>query len=179
MEPSQLEILDHGQRITFVFEDLLKYHGRSAIGGVAHGFKVMERALPLLAGGGLPERSGIVIDSGFGGAGARDAFEMVTRAVTGGRFRFDPEIAPDAPDSPIGRYFFRFTYEDGPPVDLTLRPGLVSDEFVDLARRGASTPVEEARLDRMKQDMADRLMALPASEVYDVRPATPLRSSGR
>ncbi len=42
---------------------------------------------------------------------------------------------------------------------------------MDLARRGPSTPEEEARLDRMKQDMADRLMALPASEVYDARPA--------
>ena len=172
MEPARLEILDHGQPITFVFEDLLKYHGRSAIGGVAHGFKVMERALPLLAGGGPPERSGIVIDSAFGGAGARDAFEMVTRAVTGGRFRFDPELAPDAPDSPIGRYFFRFTYGDGPAVELTLRPGLISDEFLDLAKRGASSPDEEARLAWLKQDMADRLMALPAGDVYDARLAS-------
>ena len=169
MEPSRLEILDHGQRIAFDFEDLLKYHGRGAVGGVAHGFKVMERALPLLAGGEPPERDGIAIDSAFGGAGARDAFEMVTRAVTGGRFRFDPDLAPDAPDSPIGRYFFRFTYREGPAVDLTLRPGLVSDEFVDLARRGPSTPEEEARLDWLKQDMADRLMARPAKEVYDVK----------
>jgi hypothetical protein len=167
MEPSRLEILDDGYRITFIFEDLLKYHGRTAIGGVAHGFKVMERALPLLAGGEPPERAGIVIESGFGGNGARDAFEMVTRAVTGGRFRFDPGLAPDAPDSPIGRYFFRVTYEDGQPVDLTLRPGLISDEFLDLAKRGASSPDEEARLAWLKQDMADRLMALPATAVYD------------
>lgn len=169
MEPSRLEILDHGHRITFDFDDVLKYHGRGAVGGVAHGFKVMERALPLLAGGEPPEREGITIDSAFGGAGARDAFEMVTRAVTGGRFRFDPDLAPDAPDSPIGRYFFRFAYREGPAVDLTLRPGLVSDEFVDLARRGASTPEEEAHLEWLKQDMADRLMARPAGEVYDVK----------
>jgi hypothetical protein len=96
MEPSRLEILDHGQRITFVFEDLLKYHGRSAIGGVAHGFKVMERALPLLVGGGLPERAGIVIDSAFGGAGARDAFEMVTRAVLPARKWTGPSVVARA-----------------------------------------------------------------------------------
>jgi hypothetical protein len=89
--------------------------------------------------------------------------------VTGGRFRFDPDLAPDAPDSPIGRYFFRFTYREGPAVDLTLRPGLVSDEFVELARRGASTPEDETRLDWLKKDMADRLMARPAGEVYDVK----------
>lgn len=171
MEPSQLEVVDHGDLITFSFEDLLKYHGRSAIGGVAHGFKVMERALPLLAGGEPPERADIVIDSGFGGNGARDAFEMVTRAVSDGRFRFDPDLAPDAPDSPIGRYFFRFTHRAGATVDLTLRPGLISEEFVDLAKRGASSPEEEARLAWLKQDMADRLMALPATDVYEARPA--------
>jgi hypothetical protein len=169
-EPAHLQVLDHGEPITFVFEDLLKYHGRSSIGGVAHGFKVMERALPLLAGGQPPERSDITIDSAFGGAGAGDAFEMVTRAVTGGRFRYDPDLAPDAPASPIGRYFFRFSHQDGPAVDLTLRPGLVSDAFVDLASRGASNGDEEVLLARMKQEMADRLMALPAAEVYDARP---------
>jgi hypothetical protein len=70
-------------------------HGRSAIGGVAHGFKVMERALPLLVGGGLPERAGIVIDSAFGGAGARDAFEMVTRAVLPASDVYDARPAGD------------------------------------------------------------------------------------
>ena len=170
MEPARLEVLDHGDLITFVFADLLKYHGRTSIGGVAHGFKVMERALPFLGDGRPVEREDIVIDSAFGGAGARDAFEMVTRAVTGGRFRFDPDLALDAPASPIGQYFFRFGHRDGRGVDLTLRPGLVTHEFVDLARRGASSPEEEARLAGMKHDMADRLMALPASAVYDARP---------
>lgn len=179
MERPRLEVLDHGDLITFVFDDLLKYHGRTSIGGVAHAFKVMERALPLLAGGEPPERGDIVIDSAFGGNGARDAFEMVTRAVTGGRFRFDPDLAPDAPVSPIGRYFFRFSHRTGPVADLTLRPGLVSDEFVDLARRGASTAEEEARLAWLKQDMADRLMALPAGDVYDARPAASDRGVSR
>lgn len=167
MEPVRLEVLDHGDLVTFVFDDLLKYHGRTSIGGVAHGFKVLERALPLLAGGEPPERAHIVIDSAFGGNGARDAFEMVTRAVTGGRFRFDPDLAPEAPASPVGRYFFRFTYHHGVAVDLTLRPGLVSGEFVELATRGPSTPEEEARLTWLKRDMARRLMALPADQVYD------------
>ncbi|MGH8994165.1 MAG: hypothetical protein ACRDYV_10085 [Acidimicrobiia bacterium] len=162
-----LEILDHGGLIAFSFDDPLKYHGRGAVGGVAHGFKVMERALPLLAGGEAPERTDVSIESAFGGAGARDAFEMVTRAVTGGRYVYDPDLAPDAPASPIGCYFFRFRHHNGTAVELVLRPGLILDEFLDLATRGPATPAEEERLAWLKQDMADRLMGLPAAEVYD------------
>jgi hypothetical protein len=169
MLPARLEILDHGDLLAFTFEDLLKYHGRTSIGGVAHGFKAMERALCLLAGGEIPERADIRIESAFGGGGARDAFEMVTRAVTADRFLYDPDMAPDAPASPMGQYFFRFVHQAGTVVELTLRPGLVVDEFVDLARRGAATPAEEDRLAQLKQEMADRLMALPADEVYDAR----------
>jgi hypothetical protein len=167
MPAARLEILDHGDLLTFSFEDLLKYHGRTSIGGVAHGFKALERALPRLAAGEVPERADVTIESAFGGGGARDAFEMVTRAVTGHRFGYDPDLAPDAPASPMGQYFFRFIHEAGTVVELTLRPGLVLDEFVDLARRGAVTAAEEKRLAFLKQDMADRLMSLPAADVYD------------
>lgn len=162
-----LTILDHGDPITISFDDLLKYHGRGYIGGVAHAFKVMERAFEVLSPGQAPERYGITIDTAFPGPGARDAFEMVTRAVTGDRFRVDMELAPaDTLESPTGRYFFRLGYE-GRTLDLTLRPGIVRDEFIELSRRGAATAAEAERLLWLKTDMADRLMALPAAEVYD------------
>lgn len=171
-----LTILDHGDPITVSFEDLLKYHGRGYVGGVAHGFKVMERAFELLSPSQPPERYGISIDTAFPGPGARDAFEMVTRAVTGGRYVVAPELAPiETLHSPKGQYFFRLGYQ-GRTVDLTLRPGLVRDEFIELARRGAATPAEEERLVWLKQDMADRLMALPAAEVYDANLPTAVGS---
>ena len=50
-----LVVLDRGTRIEFSFEDLMRYHGPGSPGGVAHAFKVMERALPLLSDG-PPER---------------------------------------------------------------------------------------------------------------------------
>lgn len=165
-----LEVLDHGELIIFSFEDLLKYHGRSAVGGVAHGFKVMERALPLLAGGEPPERYEIRVETAFEGPGARDAFEMVTRAVTGGHYRVDTGLAPPGvPESPNGRYFFRVFRPGGPGIDLTLRPGLVHDDFLELARRDRA-PEEEQQMTRLKHEMADRLVALPATEVYDAAP---------
>lgn len=169
MGSAQLEILDDGHRIVFSFEDLLKYHGRGAVGGVAHGFKMLERGLPLLADGGPLERADISVETAFGGAGARDAIEMVTRAVTGGRFSYDPDIAPEAPVAPIGRYFFRLIHRGGTAVELTLRRGLIIDEFTQLATRGPASPEEEQRLEQLKQEMADRLMLLPAAVVYDAR----------
>ena len=75
----------------------MRYHGPGSPGGVAHGFKVLERALPLLAPEGLCERREIVVETAFGGPGARDAFELVTRAVTGDRYHLDPASrAPSA-----------------------------------------------------------------------------------
>ncbi|HVL98272.1 MAG TPA: hypothetical protein VM324_03165 [Egibacteraceae bacterium] len=164
---STLEVLDHGEPVAISFDDLIKYHGRSSIAGLAHGFKALQRALPLLAGGPPPERYRIWVDSAFAGDGARDALEMVTRAVTGDRFRPAPELAPaDAPRAPQGRFFFRLLYEDR-IVDLKLRVGLATDEFVDRVCRGVDTPAEAEAVGRLKQDTADHLLSLPAEEVYD------------
>lgn len=164
---AMLEVLDHGELVSISFDELLKYHGTSSIGGVAHGFKVMERALPILGDGQPLERYDTHFETAFPGPGARDAFEMVTRAVTGGRYRVTPELAGGhAPIAPEGRYFFRLGY-GGRTVDLTLRDGYVSDEFIQLARREARTPAEEERFTWFKHDMAIKLMALPAEEVYD------------
>lgn len=165
---STLVVLDQREPISISFDDLLKYHGRSSIGGLAHGFKVMERALPLLAGGRPPERYDITIETAFPGPGARDAFEMVTRAVTGDRYRVEEGLAgaDDAPEAPEGRYFFRVGHL-GNVVDLTLRPGLIRDDFIPLVQKGDRNAADEERLIWMKEEMADRLMSLPADQVYD------------
>lgn len=170
-----LDVLDGADTISITFDDLLKYHGRSSIGGVAHGFKAMERALPLLDGGKPPDRYGVTVETAFPGPGARDAVEMVLRAVSGDRYRVDTDLAGagDAPEAPEGKYFFRFAYR-GTTVEVTLRPGHVLDEFIALVRQGDRTAADEARLVGFKEEMAGRLLALPAEEVYDAR--VPFRS---
>jgi len=162
-----LVVLDQGESIAITFEDLLKYHGRSSIAGVAHAFKAMERSFPLLSPDGPPERYDLTVESGFPGGGARDAFEMVTRAVTGDRYRLASMPAgTDAPAAPGGHFFFRLGYR-GKAVDLVARPGLVPAEFLQLACRDAPTPAEAVRAQQLKEEMAERLLSLPADEVYD------------
>ena len=162
-----LVVLDHGEPISISFDDLLKYHGRASIAGVAHAFKAMERAFPLLSPGQPPARYDITVQSAFPGGGARDAFEMVTRAVTGDRYEVAPELAgTEVPEAPGGRFFFRLSYR-GTVVDLALRQGLVPEEFLQVACREAPTPAEADRAQELKEEMADRLLKLPPGEVYD------------
>ena len=52
-------------------------------------------------------------------------------------------------------------------MTLTVRDGCVADEFIALARRDRRTPTEEARLDVLKREMAERVMAAAADDVYD------------
>ena len=161
-----LQVLDHGDLLTIAYDDLVKYHGRSSIGGVALGFKVMERAFPLLDGGGAPERYDVTIVTAFAGPGTRDALELVTRAVTGGRYTVDLTLRPDAPEAPEGQFSFRFGYRDT-TVDLILRPGVVSDEFIAMARRTDRTPEDERRLTAMKEELAALVMGRPAGDVFE------------
>jgi hypothetical protein len=162
-----LVVRDQGEPISITFDDLLKYHGRSSIAGVAHAFKAMERAFPLLSAEEPPDRSDLTVESGFPGGGARDAFEMVTRAVTGDRYRLASEPpATEAPEAPGGHFFFRVGYR-GTVVELVARAGLVPDDFVQVACKEAPTPAEADRAQQLKEEMAARLLSLPADQVYD------------
>jgi hypothetical protein len=162
-----IEVVEQGQLIAFSFEDLMRYHGPGSPGGVAHAVKVLERALPLLDPDAPCERREIVVDTAFGGPGARDAFEMVTRAVTGDRFRVDPALARPERGRALERFVFRLGYRRR-SATLAVREGFVTDEFIELARTPERSVAQERRLDALKREMADRVMARPASEVYDV-----------
>ncbi|MGE3286775.1 MAG: hypothetical protein AB7J32_11835 [Pseudonocardia sp.] len=162
-----LEVVDRGSTLRFGLADLDRYHGPLAPGGVAHGFVAMLRAWPLLAPDGPPQRREIRVDTAFAGPGARDAFELVTRAVTEERYTVDPALARTDRGATLERYVFVFTHGDR-SVRLEIREGFVTDEFVELAQRSGRTPDEEAHLDTLKREMADRLLAVPPEQVYDV-----------
>lgn len=174
---AEIHVVDRGQPIAFSFEDLMRYHGPGSPGGVAHAFKVLERALPLLERDGPCERREIVVETAFGGPGARDAFEMVTRAVTGDRFRVDASLTRPERGRALERFVFRLEYRER-RVTLVLREGFVTDEFIDLARTEERSAGQVRRLDSLKREMAERVMARPADEVYDTsEPSTWLATS--
>lgn len=167
MNDGVLEVVDAGTPLRFTLADLMRYHGPAFPGGVAHGFVAMLRAWPLLAPDARPQRREIRLDTAFPGPGARDAVELVTRAVTEGRYVVDPALGRPDRGTTLERYVFRFAHGDR-TVRLEIREGFVTDEFIALSRKPGRTPDEEAHLDVLKQEMADRLLAVPPDQVYDV-----------
>lgn len=166
-----IELSEGGRVLRFTFEDLLRYHGPGSPGGVAHAFKVLQRGLPLLSPTECCDRREISIATSFGGPGARDALEMATRVITGERFRIDAALARPGLGRARERFVFRLAYR-GRSATLVLRDGFVTDEFIDLARNEGRSVSEGETLDRMKLEMAERVMARPASEVYDAEGPT-------
>lgn len=164
----RIKVLENGTELSYSFEDMLRYHGTGYPGGVAHAFKVMQRAFPLLDQGKLLERREISVITAFPGPGGRDGFEMVTRCLTDNRFFADKHLPEGFNElqSPGGRYYFRLNYR-GTSVAVTIRPGFVRDDFIQMARKKNRTQEEDQILAEMKLDMAHRLMAASAKETYD------------
>ena len=178
-----LEVTERGALLRFSFEDVLRYHGGHSPGGAAIAYKVLERALPELGGaagaggatgaasaarGALCERREILVETAFGGPGARDAFELVTRAVTDGRYRVDDALARPERGRVLERFAWRLSCGDR-AVALLLREGFVDEEFVDLAR-ATRDAAQEARLTELKRALAERVLARPAGEVIELSP---------
>ena len=53
-------------------------------------------------------------------------------------------------------------------MTLVFGTGFVTDEFIDLARTDERTADQERRLDLLKREMAERVLARPAGEVYEI-----------
>ncbi len=167
---STIEVADQGSVLVYRFEDLMRYHGPGSPGGVAHAFKVMERVLPLLDPNGPVDRREILVRTAFAGPGARDGFEMVTRAVTENRYVVDDALVRPDCGPTRERFVFQLSYR-GRSVLAVLREGYVSEEFIALARKEGRSAEDESRFTVLKQQLADRLLASPAADVYDVAEA--------
>lgn len=165
-----IRIRDHGTVLTIGYEDCVKYHGRTNIGGVALGFRLLQRAFAGL-GLVLPDREPVTFFTAFPGIGVRDAIEMVTRAHTRGAYRVDTDFpAPQAPEAAAGRFFFEFGYGER-AIRLAPRPGVVPDEFVTLGRRcrvGAGSEADDRRWAEMKEELAAAAMAAKAEDLFVV-----------
>ena len=162
-----ITLAERGREIRFTYDDMVRFHGHGSPGGVAHAFKLLQRALPLLDPAAPCERREIAIATAFGGPGARDAIELATRAVSGGRFELDPSLARPERGRTLERFVFRLGYRDR-TVTLAARAGSVPDELIDLARVEHRTAAQEERLDVVKLAAAEAALGMPASDVYEV-----------
>jgi hypothetical protein len=160
-----LHVVEGARALSFSFEEMLAYHGGGSPGGVAHAFKVLECALPALDPAGPIERRELEIETAFGGPGARDGFECVTRAVSDNRYTVARALERPELGLARERFVFTLTYRSR-SVTLVLQAGFVTDDFIRLTRKEARTADEEQLLTRMKAELAERVMAAPCERVY-------------
>lgn len=165
--PSHAVVLDSGIRLEISFDDVVRFHGRTSIGGAALGFRLIQRALTDLTPEAPPERATIHFVTAFPGPGLRDAIEMVTRAVTRGAYKFDLECAPvTAPEAAKGRFWFEVTIAERkaayqPPT------GLLTAEFIDLSRKSINQTLDANEANRWtaaKEELAACVMALTPND---------------
>lgn len=164
----EIAVLDHGTVLTIGYDDCVKYHGRTNIGGVALGFRLMQLAFADLSPGGPPDRKTISVRTAFPGLGVRDAVEMIVRTTTRDAYEVDTEGGPEtAPEAAVGRFWFEVAAAGRSRAYVTA-PGAVSEEFVALGRKSKQaplTPAEDARWTELKEQLAATIMSVPASAV--------------
>jgi len=164
---THIEVCERGRTIEFSFDDMMKYHGPGSPGGVAQAFKVMERGFAVLSPDGAPMRRDVAISTSFGGPGARDGFEAVTRAFTGDRYTVDASLARPELGRERERFVFVLTLGER-TVTLVVRDGIIDPQFIDLVRTDGRTDEQNERLEVLKAELAERTMAAAAADVYDI-----------
>jgi hypothetical protein len=162
------------------FDDVVKYHGRATMGALAVAYRVMHVAFAALSPGAPVERRAVSVLTAFPVDGAADAFEMVTRCRSDGRYQVDTKIdAACARLAPAGRLFFQFSTPDN-AVAFGVPEELVAEEHVDmfhanhLVRKYTQTGLEGAhgvRLEEIKLTFANKVFTLPDEQLFVSLPA--------
>lgn len=163
-----IEVVDFGEPLQFTFDDLRRYSGPRSVGGLAHVFKAIQRALPQLSPHEPPQRREIHVRTAHPGPGVRDGVEMVTRAVTEGRFHHDRTMARTDAGDRMAWWVFEFTYRDATVV-LHAREEFVPAELMRLARLGP--PAIEAEREQFRAEirkMAQLVLPRSPAEIYDI-----------
>ncbi len=169
-ENSPLKVKDGNDILTISYDDVVKYHGHSMIGGVALAYKIMLWGFPKLTDE-IPERGyfSFLSGIGLGGQGVIDATEMVMRVRSKGTLDLDLSKVQDKPAPPTpggkGRYYFELGYKDK-ILCLAVKDGIVPKDFyyyseLPAQRRAAGEPMSDedlAGLRRVRHELADAIM---------------------
>ena len=163
--PTFLIIHDDEVRIAFQREDLMRYSG--ARGLIASGvvLRLLLAASEDLCPNEIPYRKEFRFRTAFPGDEVRDGIELVTRAVTQGRYVLDLSIAPDsAPDTPAGgKMYFEVAYKDK-AMAYALDPEIFTQEWLEEVVRhqeGSLSEEEHAKYLEYKYTILGKLLSRP------------------
>jgi hypothetical protein len=170
-----IQIKDQENLLSIPYENLVNYHGREFIGGVALAFQLLKFAFDRLTPERAPQRDELAFKIAVNGPGIIDGIEMVTRARSRGKLVVDAALAegtgaPDAADGLGGSYYFEIEAAEK-RLCCSLKPAVLPDEFIVLARKthdGSISPIEQRRLQTLKEEIAAQLLSLRPEELFSV-----------
>lgn len=152
-------------------EDAYRYAGPRALIASALSFRLMQEAIKDLSPNDIPERRAFYIISGHSGPGVKDCFEFFTRAVSEGRYIFDPSKAPScAPPSAAGGYmFFEIGYKSK-AIRYSISPKILGNLWFDAVKKhqeGSASIEEHQEYLALKTKIAGDLLMLP--NIFNIR----------
>ncbi|WP_454647674.1 hypothetical protein [Bradyrhizobium liaoningense] len=156
---SAITIMAEEEPVEIGFPMVAAYHGQSALAMAAIVFQAQRAAFAVLSPEKIPTRRDISIVSGHPGPGVRDAFEVITRAVTRGAYSVDRAL-PEArlvPGHDIS-YSFRITLGER-TVEMALLPGVLPERFFELVFAKDRTTAQERELSALKRSIAEDVLA--------------------
>lgn len=158
--------------IEISFDDVKKYHGTRSLCGLSVGYTVMGAAWSSLSDGEPLDRDDITVETAFGGPGARDAVEMITRAVSRQAFQVVTNKQPDdqIAEAAKGAYWYRIT-ANGKSVELGLKEDLLPKDFIRLRRKllAGDATAEEAKTFRgLQRELSSRLLSMDPLSAFNV-----------
>ena len=168
--PAPIRVIDHGTELAIPFEACVAYHGRTSIGGLALGFRLLQWSIAELSPNRVPDRESIRLQTTFPGPGLRDAFEMVARVVTRGAYEVLPASAApaNAPEGVTGPMYFRVGVGQR-ELEVVLPPGAISAEFIAAGRHvksGAAKAAEIERWTELKEALATSVWAAEPEALF-------------
>lgn len=169
MAPSvdRISVRENEALIRFTYQDMMSYSGPVSPAGVALAFKAMELAFATVDPSGSLQRREVVITTAFRGPGARDGFELVTRALTDGRYHIDASLERPERGPTLEQFVFRIAYRTR-QVTMAVAPGYVTDEFIALARSPQLSDDQALRFAQLKHESAELIMASKARDIFEI-----------
>ena len=145
----------------------IAYHGLDSIGGVVLGFRLLQAALKNSSGSLAVDRQSISVISAFPGAGARDAFEYLSRCVSQQRFQCDTSLKhPRAQAGFEGCFYFKIKVADE-VFELAPVEGQPPESFFSAGRQAFQDNAGESERLLWRQEkiqLANTLLSLPADQ---------------
>ena len=164
--------------IEISFDDVKKYHGTRSLCGLTVGYTVLGAAWASLSDGEPLDRNDITVETAFGGPGARDAVEMVTRAVSREAFQLVSDKQPDEniAEAAKGAYWYKITV-NGRAVELGLKQDILPKDFIRLRRKslaGEASTEEMETFRGLQYELSNRLLSMDPLSAFNVLSVTDL-----